>query len=200
MIKGFFAAFFGLLMMATTPTLADNTAMVDGATSYVTNVAQQALDIINNKDLSEDAAKKKFQGIMNKSFDIATISRFTLGRYWRVATKDQQGEYTRLIEDVILNKYADRLLDYSGDSFEVVGGRALNETDSVVTMKVKPKGQPEAVFAWRVRYKNSAYKIIDLAVEGVSMSVTHRSDFNAVIQRNGGQVQALINALKAKEI
>ena len=196
-----FALFaFSLFLFSTTPVLADNTAMVDGATKYVENVAQQALSIINNKKLSEKKAKEKFQNIMNKSFDIKTISRFTLGRYWRVATKAQQKEYTRLIKEVILNKYANRLLDYSGDSFEVVGGRALNDTDSVVTMKVKPKGQPDAVFAWRIRYKGGKYKIIDLAVEGVSMSVTHRSDFNAVIQRNGGNVQSLIDALKEKEI
>lgn len=190
----------GLFLVVASPAFAENTAMVDGAEKYVSNVAQQALDIINNKKISDDAAKKKFQSIMNKSFDIKTISRFTLGRYWRVATKDQQKEYTRLVEEVILNKYANRLLDYSGDTFEVVGGRELNETDSVVTMKVKPQGQPEAVFAWRIRYKGGAYKIIDLSVEGVSMSVTHRSDFNAVIQRNGGQVQALLDALKEKDI
>lgn len=181
------------------PALAENTAMVDGATKYVENVAQQALDIING-NMPAEKAKTKFQGIMQKSFDIDTISRFTLGRYWRVATGDQQKEYKRLIEDVILNKYADRLLDYSGDSFEIVGGRELNETDSVVTMKVKPEGKADAVFAWRVRYKGGSYKIIDLAVEGISMSVTHRSDFSSVIERNGGSVQALLDELKKKEI
>lgn len=196
----FFSLFcLSLFLLIATPALADNSAMVDGATKYVENVAQQAIDIIHNKKLSEDAAKEKFQGIMGKSFDIKTISRFTLGRYWRVATKPQQKEYTRLIKEVILNKYADRLLDYSGESFEIVGGRELNETDTVVTMKVKPKNQPDAVFAWRVRYKNNSYKIIDLAVEGVSMSITHRSDFSAVIQRNGGDVQSLIDALQEKE-
>lgn len=189
-----------LFLFTTTPAIAENIAMVDGASKYVENVAQQALNIIGNKKLSEDQAKTKFQNIMNKSFDIKTISRFTLGRYWRVATKDQQKEYKRLIRDVILNKYADRLLDYSGDTFEIVGGRALNETDTVVTMNVKPKGTAEAVFAWRVRYKGGAYKIIDLSVEGVSMSVTHRSDFSAVIQRNGGSVQSLIDALREKDI
>jgi len=35
-------------------------------------------------------------------------------------------------------------------------------------------------------------------VEGVSMAVTQRSEFASVIQRNGGQVEGLITALRQK--
>ncbi len=194
------ALFMTVFLAFTSMAHADDNKQVEEAKAYVENVAQQALDIINDPNIDTEKARVKFQKIMNQSFDIKTIARFTLGRYWRVATAEQKKEYTSLIKDVILNKYADRLLDYSGDSFEITGGRSINKTDSVVTMKVKPKGQSEAIFAWRVRHENNRSKIIDLAVEGVSMSVTHRSDFSAVIQRNGGNVQALIDALKDKKI
>jgi phospholipid transport system substrate-binding protein len=50
-----------------------------------------------------------------------------------------------------------------------------------------------------LRRTGNSFKVIDLAVEGVSMSVTHRTDFGSVISSNGGKVQALIDALKDKE-
>ena len=53
------------------------------------------------------------------------------------------------------------------------------------------QGQPIRV-DWRVRRG----KVIDVIVEGVSMSVTQRSEFASIIQRNGGKVSALINHLK----
>jgi len=39
-------------------------------------------------------------------------------------------------------------------------------------------------------------KVIDVIIEGVSMSLTQRSDFSSVIQRGGGDIQILIDHLK----
>ena len=38
----------------------------------------------------------------------------------------------------------------------------------------------------------------DVAVEGVSMSVTQRSEFSSVIQRGGGQIEALLDTLRQR--
>jgi phospholipid transport system substrate-binding protein len=37
-----------------------------------------------------------------------------------------------------------------------------------------------------------------VVVEGVSMAVTHRSDFGSIIQNNGGKVEALLTSLKKR--
>ena len=57
-------------------------------------------------------------------------------------------------------------------------------------------GGEEVQVDWRVRNKGGSYKIVDVLVAGVSMSVTQRSDFASVIQRGGGNVDALIAELK----
>jgi phospholipid transport system substrate-binding protein len=41
-------------------------------------------------------------------------------------------------------------------------------------------------------------RITDVKVEGVSMVMTRRSDFNSYIQTNGGKVQPLIDELEAR--
>ena len=43
-----------------------------------------------------------------------------------------------------------------------------------------------------------SYKIADVTVEGVSMALTERQEFAAVIQRGGGQVDALLKLLREK--
>jgi phospholipid transport system substrate-binding protein len=50
----------------------------------------------------------------------------------------------------------------------------------------------------RVRQSGGDYRVIDVAIEGVSMAITQRDDFSATIQRNGGRLSALIEALKSK--
>ena len=53
---------------------------------------------------------------------------------------------------------------------------------------------------WRVRPIDNSWKIVDVAVEGVSMSATERSEFSSVIDRNGGKVQPLIDAINNHQL
>ena len=59
----------------------------------------------------------------------------------------------------------------------------------------QPSGSDVSV-DWRVRERGGSMKILDVIVEGVSMSVTQRSDFSSVIQRGGGNVDVLLDHLR----
>jgi phospholipid transport system substrate-binding protein len=50
---------------------------------------------------------------------------------------------------------------------------------------------------WRVRGKGD-YKIVDVLVEGVSMAITQRDEFAAIIQQRDGKVEGLLKALRKK--
>ena len=43
-----------------------------------------------------------------------------------------------------------------------------------------------------------SHKIIDVIVEGVSMAITHRDEFAAIISRRGGKIEGLLAALRKK--
>ena len=47
-----------------------------------------------------------------------------------------------------------------------------------------------------MRPKDGRYRIIDIMVEGVSMAVTQRSEFNAVVRQHG--MQGLLQILRAR--
>lgn len=171
------------------------------AKSYIDRLGREALDTIEatkKGKITRAQAKATFGKLLNESFDTPTIARFTLGRYWRVATPAQQKEFSGLIDDIIISQYADRILNAADGTYEITSASAINERDYAVLMKVKPVGEPAIDFAWRVRETKGQMKVIDLAVEGISMSITHRSDYATVIERNGGNVQALIDVLKKK--
>lgn len=197
-----FSAFVALFVSMSLPVWAQEDASLAQAKAYVKVVADQAVTTIkqaNQGQITQEKAKENFRTILNNSFDIPVIAKFTLGRYWRVATPAQQTEFTRLLQTVILNKYADRMLESSDNTVSVNAATAINDKDYKVDSTVVPKGKPPVNFVWRLRKGTGGFKVIDLAVEGISMSVTHRTDFANVIEREGGQVQALIDALKGKE-
>ena len=126
------------------------------------------------------------------------IARFVLGRYWKNATSEQQEEFVKLFEDYIALVYSSQLAAYSGETLKVTGSRADSEGAVVASEIIRPTGSPPVKVEWRLTDQHGTYKIRDVAVDGISMAVTQRSEFASVIQRNGGQVQGLIAMLREK--
>lgn len=196
LLSALFALFLAVPAVHAAPNLTKD------ATAFVDNVASRGFNTIKDKragKLTAEQAKVKFRKILNDAFDVQTIARFTLGRYWRVATPAEQKEFTGLIQTAILDKYADRVLSYSGDGYNMKDTKAINDKDYAVEMNIKRDAGAAVDFTWRLRRFGNEFKVIDMSVEGISMSVTHRADFASIIERNGGKVQALINALKNKD-
>ena len=78
----------------------------------------------------------------------------------------------------------------------VSGFRDDGKKDILVNSYIVPKGGSKVKVDWRVREKNGKMKIIDVIIEGVSMSLTQRSDFSSVIQRGGGKIEVLLEHLR----
>ena len=167
-----------------------------GAENFVSSLAQRAIDFLSDEKLSTAARKEEFRKLLHDNFDMKTIGRFALGRYWRTSTKEQQVEYQKLFEEMIVNVYSSRFGDYQGQKFDVRSSRADNDQDTLVSSYIKGETGEEIEVQWRVRYKGKRYMVVDVIVEGVSMAMTQRSDFASVIQRGGGDVQVLLAHLR----
>ncbi|MGQ9369832.1 MlaC/ttg2D family ABC transporter substrate-binding protein [Azospirillum sp. ST 5-10] len=167
------------------------------AADFIKKLGDEAINTFSRSDLSRQQALQSFTRLLHQGFDIPYIGRWVLGRYWNAATPDQQREYLRLFERLIVDTYANRFLEYSGETFTITGSRPEGNSDTMVeTQIVRPSGPPVGV-TWRVRKQaDGGHKIIDVVVEGVSMGVTQRSEFASVVQSSGGNVSGLIDALR----
>ncbi len=167
------------------------------AEKFVQSMASRAITFLGDNDMSMEQKKSRFRRLLQDSFDMNTIGRFSLGRYWRTSTAAQQREYLSLFEDMIIDVYARRFSDYQGEGFETRGYRR-DGRDTIVSSVIIPDRGSNVQVDWRVRYNNGRYRVIDVIVEGVSMAVTQRSDFSSVIQRGGGNVEVLLSHLRDK--
>lgn len=169
-----------------------------GAQKFIDSMARRALDFLGNAQQTQAQKTESFRRLLEDNYDMETIGRFTMGRYWKTATPQQRIEYQRLFKKRVVEMYSRRFSEYKGEKFETLGARADGENDTIVSSRIVPADGGSAVSVdWRVRYKDGRYRVVDVIVEGVSMSVTQRSDFAAVIQQGGGDVQTLIAHLKS---
>jgi phospholipid transport system substrate-binding protein len=165
--------------------------------AVITSLGNEALKVLG-KNVAPNLRVARFRQLFSEDFDVPGIARFVLGRYWRLATPTQQQEFIKAFTDYIALAYSNRLAEYSGETLRVTGSRPAPDGELVSSEIVRTNGQPPARVDWLLTPHSDAYKINDVIVEGVSMAVTQRSEFASVIQRNGGQVQGLITALRQK--
>lgn len=168
------------------------------AGEFVKELGDSAIRLLTSNGLADAERETRFRALFRTKFDVERIGRFTLGKHVRRADEKQLAEFLRLFEDFIVVTYASRFSEYSGESFEIRSIRAEPGRDTLVLTEImRPTGGPPYRVDWQVREREGILKIIDVKVEGVSMSVTQRAEFSSVIQRQGG-VDGLIEQLRAK--
>lgn len=203
----FLAVFLAFLGAMPVPALADDSAAVapmshedvikTPAGKFVQSLGDRAISIIADKTITAQQRADKFRAILGDSFDLMTIGRFVIGRTWNTATPEQQSEYMRLFKELVVKSYGDRLTLYTGEGFRVISSRPESEKDFIVNSQIThPDGSAPTSIDWRIRQRDGKFGVIDVVVEGVSLSVTQRQEYSAIIQRDGGQISGLLDMMR----
>jgi phospholipid transport system substrate-binding protein len=171
------------------------------AARFIGELANRAIGQLTANGISDSERENRMQAILNEGFDLPAIARFVLGTYWPRATAPQQQEFTQLYERLVVRNYAALFRQYSGESLTVGEVRKIDDSSAYIVLSQieQPGGKPPIPVEWRVRQEQPIDpRVIDVKVEGVSMPVTHRNEYAAVIRRQGGRIEDLLAALRTR--
>jgi phospholipid transport system substrate-binding protein len=192
------ARFFIILLVAAAVALPVPTrAAPSDAAGFISDLGERAINVLTSTQSQADR-EAAFRKLFDEGFDVPGIARFVLGPYWRTATDAQRDEFIKLFEAFIIHAYVVRFSAYSGQQLKVTGSRPEGENSLVNSQITGTNNSPPVKVDWRVAKQDSGFKITDVVVEGVSMAVTERQEFASVIQRGGGQIDALLKALRER--
>ncbi len=158
----------------------------------VQNTAQQVIDIVKSK--TGAARQAAILAVLQGSFDMAAMGRSALGTHWNQATEAERTRFLKAVATAEAKAYSERFGQYAGQTLTVGKVTPRANGVSIVDSRLnQTSGQPIKL-EWEVRND----RITDVKVEGVSMVMTRRSDFNSYIQNNGGKVEPLVRELEAR--
>jgi phospholipid transport system substrate-binding protein len=164
------------------------------ADAFIDKLMHELAAVVNAPDPLRDR-QIALEKLIDSNVDVTEVARFCLGRFWRVATPQQQREYLELFHRVLVGSVTERFGEYKGVTYSVGHGMPRDETVSVPTIVNRPGTAPNKL-EWVVSMANGSPKIIDVIAEGVSLRLTQRSDYASYLQRNNNDVQSLIEALR----
>jgi phospholipid transport system substrate-binding protein len=164
------------------------------AASFIKTTADKLLDVINGAGTIE-ARRNALTPIVESAVDVAGVARFCLGRFWRIATPDQQQQYLALFQSVLVTNIAVKLGDYRGVKLTIERAQDRDDGELVITRIDRPNN-PKTTVQWLIVNVTTNPKVVDVIAEGTSLRVTQREDYASFLNHNGDSITALLDAMR----
>lgn len=168
----------------------------EGAAKFVQALGSEAV-LLQSSVRSAPPAKRAavLRDLVRRGFNLKLTSQFVLGKFWHQATVDQRAEFQDLFTEYLVNSYARHIGSYQAETLAVVASHPIGNKDVLVETSVESSDGPTNPI-WRVRAYDGVYKIIDVSIDGVSLALTQRREFAAVINHQG--LDGLLGMLRQK--
>ena len=166
------------------------------AVKYIEGVGQQAINILKTPIENLQTRELLFARMLNNNFDKKLIHRAVLGKAAKGASPEELVRFGKAFDKHIVKVYASQLGVYSNQLFIIDKAFNKGKKDTIVSSHIEHETAPPLRIDWRLRDRGNGIKIIDIAIEGVSLLATKRADFGASIKKGG--LHSLIIDLETK--
>ncbi len=214
----FFAVFVNLAIF-TTDTVAKSNSANSGANApasnvsgaeaknstekaFFTEVTGNALAVLNSKKISRAQKIENISASIRANIDAVFMGRATLGQPWRKITRDEKVKYIKTFNKWVSITIAKRLISLKNISkleikkiYTLKNGIVVIRSNIFVGLGINKK---TVLFDWYIRRSTKDVKLIDVAIESISMATTQRVEFESIYSRVG--ISGLIEAMKKQII
>jgi phospholipid transport system substrate-binding protein len=172
-----------------------------GPEELVRKVTADVLDAIkSDKELQAGDRKKALALAEQKVLphvDFREAARLAVGRAWSKATPAQQASLVGEFRSMLIRIYSNAIDVYRGQTMRVLPVKlAAGDSEAIVRNQYLRPGRPPVAVEYSMRRTAEGWKIYDIVVEGVSLVLTYRAEFEQVMRESG--VEGLIRRLAEK--
>ena len=164
--------------------------------NFVTSFADSAISILSNDKISDAERTSSFTELVMSSIDLNLISKFVLSKAWKNASDEQKENYLIAFKDYFVSSYANKLDQYTGERVDVIGSQEAGKYVIVESNIVREGTDTLKInLKWRLLNKNNQIKIIDLNIEGISLVIAQREEFQSFLANNDYDLDKLIEKI-----
>jgi phospholipid transport system substrate-binding protein len=169
-----------------------------GPDELVRKVTAEVLEAIQKDKQLQAGDRRKALALAEEKIlplvDFREAARLALGRAWNSASEDQRARLTRQFQTLLVRIYSNAIGVYRGQTMRVQPVKmAPGATDVTVRNQYVSPGRPPTSVEYAMHKTPQGWKIYDITVEGVSLVLTYRGEFEQVVREGGidGLIQRL---------
>lgn len=137
--------------------------------------------------------RKRLEAIVTRAVDLRAMVEAAMGKHWAGTPEKQRKRLVAAFENRFRSTSGKEFDTYRSTQIEYLS--PVDESGGLVRVptKVVVKGEPTEI-TYRMRRGSTGWRIIDIAVDGVSTVENYRSSFGRIVQKEG--VEGLIRRLE----
>lgn len=169
--------------------------------ALVRKITGDVLDAIkSDKDLQAGDRQKALALAEEKVLpylDFIEMTRLASGRAWNSATPVERDRLVKAFRAMLVRTYANAIDVYRGQTMRVEPSRVPpGETEATVRNRYIGADRRQVPVDYQMRKLPEGWKIYDIVVDGISLVLTYRTQFETAARTSG--VDGLIRQLEAK--
>jgi phospholipid transport system substrate-binding protein len=166
----------------------------------VRNTADEVLSIIRNDPDIITGDMRKLTALVEEKilghFDFMRMTRLAAGKNWRAASEPQREALTNEFRTLLIRTYAVALAQFQQGT---IGYAPLEQRDAheavVHTTVTQASGKPIRM-DYRMTEDDDGWKVYDILVDGVSLVINYRGQFDSTVEQSG--IDGLIEMIAHK--
>ena len=175
-----FLTLLSLAVLTATPALAQRTEA--GVRTFLDGRDDQVKAVIGTRTAFTPAQRTQLQTLINGAIDFEAMSQTALGATWGTITPAQRTQFVATFSDIVRSQSLADLSIYRAPVR--YGDVSLSGNAATARTTVAVRGTTARVdytLAWR----GSAWRITDIAIDGVSTAASYQRQFAPVIRQRG---------------
>jgi phospholipid transport system substrate-binding protein len=163
---------------------------------FATEMSSRVVAIFHDTTKSEVQKRTALSATFDEAVDTDWIGKFVLGRFWKVATPEQQAAYLKVYKAYLTHTYISKFNEEDGagvDAIKVTGITPAQPNEFEAKSIIQQKGDDDVHVDYLLSDASGKCQVHDIKIEGVSLLATHRSEFNAMASSGG--IDAVITKL-----
>ena len=151
------------------------------------------IPILQNKDIDQKAKEEKIHEIVSPYFDFPLMSKLALGKkHWSKFTPSQRERFICLFTDRLKTSYGNKVSLYE-DEKVFIKPRIRKKNSVYIPTELVSKDKKLDVL-YKFRKVEKSWKIYDVEIEGVSVLLTYRSQFDDILSQS--TIEELLSRLE----
>jgi len=176
----------------------------EAAARFLKRMSRSAIDELGDTSVPEAERRAAFRALLTTHFDMANLSRFVLGRYWRTADESERAAFRKAFIDMSTARFLPMFesAKANGTDLRILKARPAPDMQRLfhVETKVQLPDYDNVTMrvTWHLRRESpgpEGFRVADVRSEGVSMAIMLRAEYASVLQRHGGDISVLIDRM-----
>lgn len=151
------------------------------------------VNVLKDNQLDAGAKAALIDRMISPLFDFQLMGKLAVGKtHWPKLNAEQRKEFTSLFVQRLKTSYRDKIMLYENQHAQFQ--QAVPDKEKFNVPMVLTSGDKKTTLLYKLFKVEKSWKIYDVEIEGVSILLTYKSQFDDILRR--GTVEELLSQLK----